>query len=724
MKSKPHVAPAEPEPLPEHYIEAHTSLVERPLRTLKEGDAFLVSDHYGDCGAGNESPQGLYFRDTRYLSRFELRMDGYRPLFLGSAIHGDNAVLSVDLTNPDTQPSGEKGIPRDTISVERTKFLWAGVCYERIGLRNYDSRHREFTIQIYFDADFRDLFELRGSARMARGKLTARVMSSREVEYAYSGLDGIVRRACFTFEPSPFRLDEHQAGFRVSLEPGERSSILAMVDCSEATRVAPADFRIALRDSRRRIRAARASCVTIESSNRLFDGVMTRCDADITMLLTQTPSGPYPYAGIPWFSTVFGRDGIITAIFLLWTKPAIALGVLRYLAAHQAHDFDPSADSQPGKILHESRNGEMANLGEVPFGHYYGSVDSTPLFLLLASLYFERTNDLVGIKELWPNLVAALAWCDTHGDRDGDGFIEYHRETPQGLANQGWKDSNDAVFHADGTLAEGPIALVEVQAYVFAAKRGLSRMATALGETALATSLRDQAEALRQKFEASFWDERLGTYALALDGAKRPCRIRSSNAGHALFCGIASPDRAARTAATLMTRDAFSGWGIRTVARGEARYNPMSYHNGSIWPHDNAIIAMGFARYGLKAEANRVFTALFEATTHQDLWRMPELYCGFIRRPQRGPTSYPVACSPQAWAAAAPLGCLAACLGLSFDHPANEIKFTRPHLPDFIDRLTLRGLTMGKTRADVSIIRGGDRVAVDVLTKSGDAKIA
>src|SRR5690606_31828276 len=282
---------------------------------------------------------------------------------------------------------------------------------------------------------------------------------------------------------------------------------------------------------------------------------------------------------------------------------------------------DPDADAEPGKILHEMREGEMALLGEVPFRRYYGSVDSTPLFVAVAGAYYERTGDLDTIRAIWPNIKAALAWVDRYGDRDGDGFVEYGRRSEQGLANQGWKDSADSVFHADGRLAQGPIALVEVQAYVYAAKRAAAAIARALGEHGYGVALDTQAEALRVQFEAAFWDEELGTYVVALDGDKRPCRVRTSNAGHTLLSGIADPERARRVAAGLLSNAFYCGWGIRTVAAGEALYNPMSYHNGSVWPHDNALIAMGLARYRLNDAILRIMDGLFAAATHMDLRR-------------------------------------------------------------------------------------------------------
>jgi glycogen debranching enzyme len=374
--------------------------------------------------------------------------------------------------------------------------------------------------------------------------------------------------------------------------------------------------------------------------------------------------------------------------------------------------------------LHETRQGEMARLGEVPFGLYYGSVDATPLFVMLAGMYYERTGDLETVRAIWPNLQAALRWIDEWGDRDGDGFVEYAARSERGLSNQGWKDSEDSVFHADGRLAEGPIALCEVQGYVFAAKRHAARLASALGFGPLADTLRTEAAALRERFDAAFWCADIATYALALDGAKRPCRVRTSNAGQVLLSGIASPRRAALVAGGLMDRDFFSGWGIRTVAESEARYNPMSYHNGSVWPHDNALIALGFAHYGLSDQVVRLFHGMFNAASYMDLRRLPELFCGFRRITGKGPTFYPVACSPQAWASATPFAFLQACLGLSFDPAGERVRFRQPRLPEFLDQVVIRNLRVGDSQFDIMLRRYGGDVSVNVLDRRGDGRIA
>ncbi|MCQ8242112.1 glycogen debranching N-terminal domain-containing protein [Rhizosaccharibacter radicis] len=712
-------------------VGASALLSERRLHTLKHADLFGVFDQNGNILNGPGIADGLYYLDTRHLSRLSLTVCDQPPILLSATLRENNATLSCDLTNPDLEiDDGEAGrttLSHDLLHVRRTRFLRDQTAFERVQIRNYDVEPRRIVLDIGFGADFADLFEARGTRRTRRGTLADPVVAADTVLLAYDGLDRRRRSTRLRFAPTPDRLDDRTARFELTLKPGQRALVYMEVSCDPedaAPERDPAEaFLFSLVEARRALRLSSSRAAAIESSNEIFNEAIRRCISDIYMLVTEKPSGPYPYAGVPWYSTAFGRDAIITAIQCLWLDPTIARGVLTYLAAHQADKEDPVADAEPGKILHEVRHGEMAELGEVPFRHYYGSVDSTPLFVMLAGEYLERTGDVAAIAALWPNIERALEWIDRHGDRDGDGLVEYGRRNHEGLANQGWKDSFDSVFHADGALAEGPIALCEVQGYVYAAKRAAAAMGRRLGHNSRAAELEAAADHLRILFNTTFWLDDLGTYAIALDGQKRPCRVRSSNAGHLLYCGIVPPERAARIVSGLMGRTFFSGWGIRTIPAGEARYNPMAYHNGSVWPHDNAIIALGMARYGYKNEAARVFTGLFDASLYADLRRLPELFCGFARQRGEGPVRYPVACSPQAWAAATLPSLVQASLGLRFDPSGVAVHFDRPRLPAFLDELTLHNLSVGGARATVHLQRVDGEVALNVIDRSGPIQV-
>src|SRR5579872_2032629 len=706
------------------HIAATGSYREPHNRVLKHGNTFAVLDAFGDIDGADGSPDGVYHDDTRYLSRLELRLDGDRPLLLSSNPAEDSSVLSFDLANPDMAGSDGSVLQRELLYVNRRQFIWRAAYCELVMVRNYDLRSHDVTLSLRFGADFADIFEVRGQTRSRRGQCSARRLSADTVALRYRGLDGIERVTTLRFEPAPTELDIGRARFVFKLGPGAWRRLTMRVSCGAENRD---DWGVrryyqSLRAARQEQRRSSGRAARVIGSNPAFNELVDRSLADLYMLITETPDGPYPFAGIPWYSTIFGRDGIITAMMMLWADPTIAKGVLHVLAATQATETDPDRDAEPGKIVHEIRRGEMAMLGEVPFSRYYGTVDATPLYVMLVGEYFARTGDLETVRTLWPNVEAALRWIDGDGDPDGDGFVEYSRHSATGLENHGWKDSRDAIFHEDGRLADGPIALCEVQGYVYAAKRHAATLARALGDAEMGARLFGEAERLRQHFEAAFWCEDLSIYALALDGDKRPCRVVASNAGHALWTGIAGGDRAHRVADTLLGAGCFSGWGIRTVARSAARFNPISYHNGSVWPHDNALIALGLARYGLHDAAQQVFSGLFRAAAHWEPRRLPELFCGFARR-HGAPTLYPVACSPQAWASAAVFALVQACLGLRFDPAGGSVRFDQPMLPSFLEHLQLRQMRLGDASADVMLHRVNGEVAATVTERRGDLRV-
>ncbi|MPZ21163.1 MAG: amylo-alpha-1,6-glucosidase [Luteitalea sp.] len=708
----------------EFYILASSPFADYHHIILKHADTFAVFDDFGDIKPVGLGEEGIYHQGTRFLSCLLLRLERERPLFLSSAVKQDNTLIVVDLTNPDVSSDRHVRIPRGTLHLSRTKLLWGGVCHERLTVRNYGLEPVCTSLLLHFEADYADIFEVRGRSRERRGQVRAPMTTDAELQLSYEGLDRVVRTTRISVTPAPAAIEANDVRLDIALKPGEETRYDLAIGCETGADAGRAGFfDMAFEQASNTLGAYRAGFSRLSTSNEQFNDWLNQSLDDLSMMLTETPAGPYPYAGVPWFSTPFGRDGIITALECLWLNPGLARGVLGYLAATQATEALPEQDAEPGKILHETREGEMAALGEIPFGRYYGSHDTTPLFVLLAAEYHRRTADRPFIEQIWPSVQRALAWIETFGDLDGDLFLEYRRKSSHGLIQQGWKDSHDSVFHQDGTPAEPPIALCEVQAYVYGAWCGASKLATMLGDNVRAAELAQQARMLREKFEATFWLEELGTYALALDGKKRPCRLRASNAGHCLLTGLVGPERASRLAETLLDDSMFSGWGIRTLATDQARYNPMSYHNGSVWPHDNAIIALGLSRYGRKADALRVMTGLFDASLFVDAHRLPELFCGFPRRPSAAPTLYPVACAPQAWAAAAVFPLLQAALGLDICAPERVLRFQDPMLPPFLEEIQIANLVVGDAVVDLLLQRHAHDVGVEVQRREGNVDV-
>jgi glycogen debranching enzyme len=680
-----------------------------------------------------EGEEGLYHRGTRFLWMLEFGFGPVRPLLLSSNITSDNFLLAIDMTNPDFVDLDGNTLHRGAIHIFKSIFLHRNSCYERLRVISFSDREVLIPLTYRFQADFKDVFEVRGHSREKRGELRPPVWKDGRLELTYLGLDQVERATSISFSAEGTRsVEANGDSVTFLLQLGaEAREIYLCYDCSISDLRQEVDsgppetrFRKVFREVEEELKTERAMVCRLKSSNEAFNDWICRSQSDLHMMTSLTPSGPYPYAGVPWFSTTFGRDGIITALQNLWVSPGIAKGVLRFLAETQATEFSDERDAEPGKILHEAREGEMAALGEIPYRRYYGAVDSTPLFVHLAGEYFRATGDLELIRSIWPNVENALLWIERYGDSDGDGFVEYSRRSRNGLVSQGWKDSADSVFHADGSGVEGPVALCEVQGYVYQAKRSAALLADALGWKERAGPLLEAAESLKRRFNEAFWCPEIGTFALALDGKKRQCKVATSNAGHCLFSGIALPKHAPSVARSLMSDRLFCGWGIRTVAEGEARYNPMSYHNGSVWPHDTSIVAMGLSRYGFKRHACRILEGMLDVSRTVDLNRLPELFCGFDKRPGQGPTLYPMSCAPQAWAAGSLFLLLQACLGLELNALEGKVVLDSPCLPDSVDRLRLEGLLVGASgEVSLEIVRRESDVALHVLRRRGDVSV-
>jgi glycogen debranching enzyme len=671
---------------------------------IKENDLFLLTDESGDIPPGSTDGCGLYTQDTRFLSRFELLVNGVKPILLESSAEA-NCQAAFRLTNPHMEEDGRVRLWRESVEIARHRFIQDGILYESIAYTNYSPQPVAFETSLVFAADFADMFIVRGFKSGRVGTVTGIDARADRIVIGYDGADGIRRETRIAWNMPADRVSpEGSVTFSLELRPRETRVIeltVAPVVSGKTPRVRPSGEALRLLEDSYRSWSENSTSVSsdLEIFNRLYDRGMR----DLRMLLTDLGYGPFPVAGLPWFAVPFGRDSLIAALQLLPANPAVALGTLRTMASYQGTRVDPWRDETPGKIMHEIRYGELANTNQIPFNPYYGSVDSTPLFLVLAVEYFRWTGDMEAIRSLLPALEKALRWIDESGDLDGDGFVEYHSASSGGIANQGWKDSGDSIVHASGELARSPIALVEVQGYVYLAKKGLADIYRKLGRTDDAEALERDAAELKRRFEQSFWMEDERFYAIALDRDKRQVRSVTSNPGHLLMTGLLDSGRAEMIARRLTAQDMFSGYGIRTMSEQSAGYNPMSYHNGSVWPHDNSLCLIGMSRMGFTDQAMTVVRGLMRAAEHFEYARLPELFCGYPDALGR-PVPYPVACSPQAWAAGTPLVFLQVFLGLDPDAPERLIRI-RPALPEGMNRLSVRGLRIGSGTLSLTIAR-------------------
>jgi glycogen debranching enzyme len=729
------------------------------VQVLKHGNRYLLTDSFGDIHPDSRG-LGLYQGDTRSLSCSVLRVGGVRPVLLQTSV-GGNYRGSIQMTNPSADRNPDAKVhPLDeivgrTIGIGRERLIGGDGFEERVRVVNHGAEPMTIPLELELGMDGADIFEVRGYPRTARGRLLPVAIGDGRVTFRYDGVDG-VQVLTHVALSEPARVVEPVAdvaadgadtgaGIRLrwalSLGPGETREVGWTIwstqrpapepgrdeatGRSELAVLFPPLPRVSGDEGAAAYHAWERGTTSVVSDHELFNLVLKRSVSDLRLLINEgpDPGERYVAAGVPWFATLFGRDALIAAFQSLAFRPQLAVETLEVLAAHQATDDDPWRDAEPGKILHELRTGEMARTGELPHTPYYGSVDSTPLWLILLGATFDWTGDRGLVERLWPNALAALEWIDRYGDRDGDGFVEYERRSDRGLLNQGWKDSSDAIRDRAGRLPEAPIALAEVQGYVFDAKRRMAHLARDRGDADLATRLEAEAGALAARFEASFWVEDQRYYAMALDRDKRPFDAIASNAGQCLWSGIVAPERARDVIDQLLRPSMFSGWGIRTLAADQPGYNPIGYHTGTVWPHDVSLIAAGFKRYGRHEDANRLVGRMFEAAQHFADFRLPELFCGFDRDHSPVPVPYPVACSPQAWAAGSLFLFLETMLGLRPHADRRELELARPELPDWLQKVTLTNLRVGEGTVDLLFHRWRGGTSAEVLRKSRDLDV-
>jgi glycogen debranching enzyme len=689
----------------------------RDALVVREGPTFLVTDPDGNVSAGNRFGHGIYHADTRHLSAYRLTLNGVRPVMLLSTAELGYAMEQV-MTNPKLTLADGSVVPRGVVEIRRQRVVQGNIT-ETLRLTNFGQRTAELNLMYEIGADFADIFDVRGFKRARFGRTEEPVTQERSVEYVYTGIDGEQRRTRISFDRKPDFLDSATAMFRVKLAQRKSVEMHVTIEVMPAPGVSGASRHFS-GDAAEDYQRWFDGCTGIATDNEFFNRLINRSIADVRMLWSRNADGDeFPAAGTPWFDALFGRDSAVLSMQMLAFRPEIAAACLRVLAGRQGERVDPSRDEEPGKILHELRYDELSRAGELPYHAYYGSIDSTPLFLMAIAAYYAWTADLALVRELLPAIKGALHWLDEYGDPVSDGFISYMKHSDKGLVNQGWKDSWDALPHANGRLAKPPISLVEVQGYAYAARTRIAPLLRLLGENALAREAEARAATLRDRFEDAFWIEAERTYALALDGQRRRVETVTTNPSHCLWTGIVRPDRAAQMVLRLMEDDAFSGWGLRTLSDRNPRFNPIGYHMGTVWPHDNSIAAMGFKMYGHEDALNRVATGLFEAATAFPYLRLPELFGGETRTTWTPPVPYPVACNPQSWAAGTMPFITQAILGLDPDAAAGRLRIVNPVLPRFLKRVEVRRLRVGDSEVELCFRREGDTTHVDVLDAGG-----
>ncbi|HTO98659.1 MAG TPA: glycogen debranching N-terminal domain-containing protein, partial [Myxococcales bacterium] len=729
---------------------------------LKRGNLFAVAGRLGDIWPPGARDQGAYFEDTRFLSKLRLAVAGGPPVVLSTQTRAEY-ISQVDLTVTSAHFGGVFQDPVNFLHLRREQLIEEHFV-ERLTLTNYLVRDIDYWVEYEFASDFADQFEVRGAKRHGRGTYFKPLVRGEAVVSCYQGRDGVLYRVEVFFPTrAPQRLEAGKARFEFHLGPNESASLevhalpsvhsvhsgASVRESADAARrpgyrprppaseepesgwlfpgshpasqpPAPRRFDERLTRARADYRQWAEASSRILSNEEALDGALAQAIADLKALSVFWEGRRVISAGVPWYASPFGRDALIAGFQALLVNPDIAREALLFLAAHQGKQVDDFREEEPGKILHEIRRGELARTGEVPHTPYYGSVDSTPLFLVLFTEYLIWTNDRATGEQLLPAAEAALRWIDQYGDKDGDGFIEYQQKTKEGLRNQGWKDSWNGVPHLDGTPAEPPIALVEVQGYCIDARRRMARLYRHLGRREEAARCMLAAQRMVRRLDEAFWMEKQGTYALALDGEKRQVQSVTSNPGHLLFSRAVPGPRARRVARTLMSADSFSGFGIRTLARGQRAYNPLSYHDGTVWPHDNSLIAMGFSNYGMQRLAAQVLSGAYDACRQFRHYRLPELFCGMARGEGDLVVNYPVSCAPQAWASGALFLMLRACLGLYPDAQRRTLKIANPHLPPPIERLRLERLRIGGTRLTLELTRTGESCFAAVREMEGE----
>ncbi|WBL14895.1 amylo-alpha-1,6-glucosidase [Sutcliffiella sp. NC1] len=673
-------------------------------RVIKDNDLFLLSDTNGNIPENHPYGLGLYTKDTRFLSKFDLKINGEAPILLHSDA-AENYMATILLTNPHMEKDGELILWRESVQISRTRFIYDEVLYETINVKNYYPKKVAFNISVHMDVDFTDMFIVRGFQNGDVGSRQGQTIEDNTLTFHYEGADNVDRKTKISWDREAANVSEAgDVSFDFELEHSQEESVTFIIQPQVGSAVTKEimEKEEALEKLKASFHDWNDSITKVSTDVAPLQRLVDRGINDLRVLLTDLGYGKFPVAGLPWFGVPFGRDSLIAALQMLAFQPEVAKGTLYTMAQYQGTKVDPWRDEQPGKIMHEIRYGELATTNQIPFTPYYGTIDATPLFLVLLTEYVKWTGDLQIVHDLASNIERAITWINEYGDRDGDLFVEYHQESSKGIANQGWKDSGDSIVHRNGDYAKTPIALSEVQGYVYQAKMGIASIYEQLNKSDRATQLREEAKSLKEKFENEFWMDDVNFYAIALDEKKAQVGTITSNPGHVLFSEMLDEDREVKVVETLVSPKMFSGYGIRTMGEGEAGYNPMSYHDGSIWPHDNSMILLGMSKLGHQHVANTIINGLIDSAAHFEYDRLPELFCGYSSEIGKA-VKYPVACSPQAWAAGTPLVFVQTILGL-FPNSLEETITLSPVLPDGMNELTVENIKIGSGKLSVKVI--------------------
>ncbi|KGX90797.1 amylo-alpha-1,6-glucosidase [Pontibacillus marinus] len=687
---------------------------------LKHGEVFSVTNELGDMNP-NDMGAGIYYRDTRFLRKYNMTINDQSCIFLKKD-QSKGIENQFKLSNGDIQ-SGDAHYEKMDLEINRNQLMYNGIFYDKIQVENGSQKHITCSLNVTFDLGFEDLFEVRGAKREKRGTIHKPEMNHNRLKYQYTGLDEIER--ILTMDVSADAKTEGNGfSFDMDLKPGDSHTIEVAIQVREGTEddQKPLNYDQAYAACENELEQWMNDQTKVTTSHPIINKTLERAEKDLYLLATDIGQGSFPVAGIPWFCVPFGRDSMITAIQSLVLNPDLAKSTLLTLAHLQGDIENDWNEEAPGKILHEMRNGEMANLNEIPFKRYYGSIDSTPLYIVLFAETIRWTGDMELMNELLPSVEKALDYVEQYADLDGDGFVEFHKQSDGGLAVQSWKDSNHSMVHKEGTHSESPMAVVEVQGYVYDAKSKMAELYKYIGEEHKAQKLIEEAQQLKKQFNEAFWMEHEDFYALALDKNKKQVQTITSDPGHALWSTIIEESKVQDVARVLLSDKLYSGWGIRTMSQEEKVYNPIAYHNGTVWPHDNSLILLGLAKHSLKDQVNQLVQSLFESANQFEDARLPELFCGHSREEEETIVPFPVACSPQAWAAGTPFACVQALLGMEVNAFTKSISIN-PTLPEDMDWIEVNDLTVGSGKLNVVVKKVQDHVVATVEQNTSEFTI-